>query len=1121
MGAEDLLTIVDQWSRSLSPPRTLLVRLLSLAHDADNNISDLRLLQHANDILTPIAAAVSSETTPLRLEALPALAQAINETRVVYLPPDHYVFPVVVDLNRTPAYLLEVSSRGALSVDIRTHLQHMARMVAQALELRDLRAMSGFSSAMTVMGEKAQEIVSTRLHSTLASLMAARDISQMAGIVARDLLSNREILTLNELRYDEGDNLVGWRAVSDNSGVANPRRELKLDMPWARAGERLRNALVNGEPFVVDVLGPEEKSLLGPALFEWMQFNGIASAAFYPISHPTRTTAVMGVFSTVQRTVSEAAVQSFVKLCERIALLTVHTQHSSEVTVREYWASQMLRTSQNLLDAQDASDITRAAIDALPPNVRLTALALFDVALKPGRWPDWLRVEALSSRAESRTLPVSADRPDQQDAVAQQMITTLIEGKAVLERLENGRLRRFAENLALGLMERGCTAVAYIGLVADDALYGMLLVGASTPEALTSLARVLRDMSGPISVSVQRLMTQKRQTKTGDLSALIKFSETVMKSNSREELMVAVRRCLGEPFAIVAWVNVRVNDIIQRVDETRIALVLRGERVETRHNYPVEMDSDDLDWFRRTWLTKNQYGQIVHHDSESAMAHDPVLLKILEEQDQVYSVIALPIVTEGQLTALVYVAFQSVAHETTDEFLQLCRLIRDQLSLKEMSMRNSNDNNNKSDQNAALLQVINDLALRLLTVRDERMLLTEGARSFATALAIDHTGVTLIQEDGSAEVMAEYPDEGLVGLRIPPDNPYLTETVRDRIPVAVENVRTDTKLTAENRAGLAAAGIHKMLFLPMLDQDQNCFGAIGLDVKTEDYEFDMNMVEIARTLTNQLAMLYLSLLQFRTARRQAEQLNSLSGLSSVLVLAQREDEIYHTLANRVHEILPADDLWILIDSAWLQMRGTDWPLVENAPAQDDVQVVMRLENGLPSKPAEPITLRLDDTPAGKARSGESVLINDLQAHPELKPLIASRAPRAVLAAPIYIDDRIVGVLEINSRTPGAYTGEDAAVFNQLMSQVSSSLARARSLQASNRTNRTQEVAAAFANRVQSAGSHRNTMVEAAKSYQGLLEANQVNIQLGRPPENPEKRNNGSSAGTNGVKGDKR
>ncbi|NOG52689.1 MAG: GAF domain-containing protein [Chloroflexi bacterium] len=161
-------------------------------------------------------------------------------------------------------------------------------------------------------------------------------------------------------------------------------------------------------------------------------------------------------------------------------------------------------------------------------------------------------------------------------------------------------------------------------------------------------------------------------------------------------------------------------------------------------------------------------------------------------------------------------------------------------------------NGTPQKQEFPVLQVVNDLALRLLTVRDEPSLLQEGARTFATALGMDHAGITLVREDNSAEVVAEYPDEKLIGLIIPPDNPYLVQTIETRQPVIVEDVAHDAKLTPENRAALVGSGIKQMLFLPMLDESERCFGSIGLDIKRDNFEFDLTIVEVARTLTNQL-----------------------------------------------------------------------------------------------------------------------------------------------------------------------------------------------------------------------------------------------------------------------------
>ena len=188
----------------------------------------------------------------------------------------------------------------------------------------------------------------------------------------------------------------------------------------------------------------------------------------------------------------------------------------------------------------------------------------------------------------------------------------------------------FAENLAGTLVDRGCGAAAYIGLVDDDSLYGLLIIGAEGAEALRSLSFVLRDMSGAVSQSVRRLMAQKRPSATGDLSHLLEFSRSVMRARSEEELMFAVRDCLSGRFATVAWVNVSVNRLTKHLSHAVISQVLRDDRTEAI-NFPLheEMDDEQFDWFRRKWLSPRRYGSVVHHDSESDLADDPVLARFL------------------------------------------------------------------------------------------------------------------------------------------------------------------------------------------------------------------------------------------------------------------------------------------------------------------------------------------------------------------------------------------------------------------------------------------------------------------------------------------------------------
>lgn len=1100
MGA-DLLTIIDQWSRSLAPPRDLLACLLDTARGFDPDLYDLRLFQLQNDILVLTAAAVSAASDSerrdvIRLNTHPALVPVLHQGVPAFDAPDRWYFPAVADLGRAPDYVLEVTRRGALGDMARARLIDLARQIGLALDLRDSRVVSTFAAAMEQYGDNAQQMIDQNLLAVLTTLTTAANLGQMADIVAQRLLTKREVLTVNVLQYDEAGYLQGWRPLPANH--ADVRRSVALDVPWSRLSNVLRDRLCAGDAFVLHALGPDTKPVLGPALYEWLHANDFVNAAFYPVSRVGRTSAVLAVLSTMSRVISDVAIYSFQRLADRIALLTDTARSLNEVSVREHWASRLVQASQQMLDADEYPGVTSAVLDALPPTITTAMLALFNEPVRSGMTPRLLTVEAVASRFSVRGLqPIvdelydSARSRDSYEVTAQ-----LAEGKPFVASLENSGLTRFAPRLAHSLMAMGCKAAAYIGLVADGEIHGMLVIGATSADLLQPLHVVLPGISLPVTAAVVRLRDDDLRGKPNDLSRVVEFSHNLLVARDETDVMKAVRRCLGADYDVVAWASVQINPFqTQQVARYVINRLLYGTRSDVP-DIPLHetFDSERSDWFFRTWLAARAFGKPVFYYSDYDWQDDPVMPVLIRQTNLTFdSAVALPVIVNNQLVAQIYVALHT-AVDMTPEFAQLCQLVCDQVSLKVKTMNESNGTPHK--QEFPVLQVVNDLAIRLLTVRDESSLLQEGARTFATALGMDHAGITLMRDDNSAEVVAEYPDEKLVGIVIPPDNPYLIQTIETRQPVIVEDVANDPKLMPENRAALVASGIKQMLFLPMLDESERCFGSIGLDIKRDDYEFNLTIVEVARTLTNQLAMLFLSLRQFREAQRQAAQLEALTRLSSDLVSAVNDDEVYEALAHHIHDILPADDLWVLVNTDWLQGRSP-WPELE--PSEPGaVRVVMKFENGRPYRPTEPISYRLDGTPAEQARNGDTVAIRDLRAQPQYRPLVPSRPVRSVLAAPLMVAERVVGVIEIDSAKPEVYTRTDVSVFVQMVAQVSGALDRARNLQAVQRSAKTEQVTAHFTERLQTTSTVRDTLVTGAKNYQDSLGAKSVTLQLGSP-----------------------
>ncbi|KXK51000.1 MAG: GAF sensor-containing protein serine phosphatase [Chloroflexi bacterium OLB13] len=1102
MGA-DVLTIIDQWSRSLAPPRDLLARLLDIARSSDRELYDLRLYQLQDNNLVPTAAAVpaasdSERRDVIRLSAHPALTPVLSQNAPAFAAPDRWYFPAVADLARASEYVLEVTRRGALGEEARARLIDLARYVGLALDLRDSRAVNTFAAAMERYGDDAQRMIEQNLLTVLTTLTTATSLGQMADIVAQRLLTKREVLAVNVLQYDEAGYLQGWSSLPANH--ADVRRSITLDIAWPRLGGTLRDRVCAGDAFVVHALGPDAKLTLGTALYEWLHANDFVSAAFYPISRIGRTSAVLVVLSTVSRVLSDVAIHSFQRLADRIALLTDTARGLSEVSVREHWASRMVQASQQMLDASEYPDVAAAVLDALPSVITTAMVALFNEPIRGGMTPRLLTVEAVASRFSVRGMQLVVDElyDSARNRESYEMLARLGDAKPFLDVLENSELARFAPRLAHSLMTMGCKAAAVVGLVADNEVHGMLVIGATTADLLQPLQAVLPGIGSSVTAAIARLHDGDQRGKPNDLSRIVEFSRALLAAHDEIDVMKAVRRCLAADYDIVAWTSVQINPFqTQRVGRYVVNRLLFGQRSDVP-DIPLHETFDDerSKWFFQTWLASRAFGKPVFYHSDYDWQDDPVMPVLIRQTKLTFdSAVALPVIVNNQLVAQIYVALHT-AVDMTPGFAQLCQLVCDQVSLKVRTMNESNGTPQK--QEFPVLQVVNDLALRLLTVRDEPSLLQEGARTFATALGMDHAGITLVREDNSAEVVAEYPDEKLIGLIIPPDNPYLVQTIETRQPVIVEDVAHDAKLTPENRAALVGSGIKQMLFLPMLDESERCFGSIGLDIKRDNFEFDLTIVEVARTLTNQLAMLFLSLRQFREAQRQAAQLESLTRLSSDLVMSRHDDEVFEAVADRLHDILPADDLWVLVNIDWLQGRSP-WPELEQSEP-GAVRVVMKFENGRPYRPEEPINYRLDGTPAERAQKGDIVSVSDMRTRSDLRPLVASRPVRSVLAAPLIVAERIVGVVEIDSVQPEAYTRNDTNVFVQMVSQISGALDRARNLQAAQRSAKTEQVTAHFAERLQGTSTVRDTLVTGTKNYQDSLGAKSVTLQLGSPNE---------------------
>jgi PAS domain S-box-containing protein len=149
---------------------------------------------------------------------------------------------------------------------------------------------------------------------------------------------------------------------------------------------------------------------------------------------------------------------------------------------------------------------------------------------------------------------------------------------------------------------------------------------------------------------------------------------------------------------------------------------------------------------------------------------------------------------------------------------------------------------------------LNRLSARLSTPLDLHSILEDSAEQVAQLFRMDHCGVLLFDEEGaSGEVYAEYPPLGALGAQLPlKDYPLQEELLAHRVPVAVDDVATDPRLSATVRARLERLDVRSLLIVPFISQNQ-VIGSFSLDAIHKPHTFTTDERELCQTIAAQIA----------------------------------------------------------------------------------------------------------------------------------------------------------------------------------------------------------------------------------------------------------------------------
>lgn len=318
-----------------------------------------------------------------------------------------------------------------------------------------------------------------------------------------------------------------------------------------------------------------------------------------------------------------------------------------------------------------------------------------------------------------------------------------------------------------------------------------------------------------------------------------------------------------------------------------------------------------------------------------------------------------------------------------------------------------------------VLQTINRLSGGISSFQNERELLNYTMQAMTNAVGVDHTAIATITASGDhAVVVAEYPKQIAVGARLNMRGTLADQVSRQQLnkPFIIPDLERDTLLMQEEREGLRGMGIHALMIVPLLVYDK-LIGTVGFDIYQKGRSFTPEMIEIAQTMTNQLAISLQNLRLLTETQHRAEQLQRITLFGQSMQATLELETILNIMLAETAQMLSVDNMSVaLYDSRIGRLRL--------AARFEDERTVIDLTGGT--------LISMDNSFAGRVwQTREPLFIADTHERTDAGDL----STRTLIIVPIRSRGRILGTVSVGSLRPYAYSEGDFAIFQQMVNQL--------------------------------------------------------------------------------------
>jgi GAF domain-containing protein len=635
------------------------------------------------------------------------------------------------------------------------------------------------------------------------------------------------------------------------------------------------------------------------------------------------------------------------------------------------------------------------------------------------------------------------------------------------------------------LLQRGIQAMVMVPLVSHDRMSGLIVFTNPKPQTMPqSYLRALRSLGDQVATVFENQMLLNSMTQNlEETSILYEVNRSILNAQDTLDVLRALRKYLAQDAITISHLSMTYDDkgALQDAVLNYVNTMDDEQAVETSLKAitgPANVTALSTYWEQ----AKNQ--AVLIDDVSGPNVTYP--LTEFGRTRGIQSYITLPIRDRDRVVEAITISFL-YSRVFDQRQIRLYESLSDQIAVVLQSHRLLHEAQVSASQlskQVHILEAIAGLSTAIGSAQDERSLLDAGSRALVAATGADHCGIVIVgQNEDVGTVASEYPQHGLVGVQIDMKHNLLYQGIRDtRQPIAVNDLYAEPRLIEETRDMFVKLGIHAFLFLPIFVHDR-IFGSVGLDIYAPDRPITPEMIDIAQTVTAQIAIGLQNIRLLTDAQRRAEQLQHITGFSQSVQATLDLGTIFNIVMAETAQTITQDRITIAIYD----------------PISSVLRVAARRENGSAS-------IRLE---GGDILLAEGY-IADVWGSWELLHIPDSSAmagyvegdTRSRLLVPILSRGRILGLVMVEAYRPHAYSETDVAVFQQMMNQLAIAIENAEAYNQSLKVAKNEALVNDISTRLQRQIDLQSMMDVAVNELGRALGARRARIRLNIPDETP-------------------